>query len=84
MARTRILLADDHEEMRNFVTQMLEQEYEIVEAVADGRTFLEAASKLKARFMSPRYLDANHRRHTSRGSIKSEWFKRQSNNVDHQ
>ena len=47
MARTRILLADDHEEMRNFVTQMLEQEYEIVEAVADGRTFLEAASKLK-------------------------------------
>jgi len=47
VARTRILLADDHEEMRNFVTQMLEQEYEIVEAVADGRTFLEAASKLK-------------------------------------
>jgi len=47
VARTRILLADDHEEMRNFVTQMLEQEYEIVEAVPDGRTFLEAASKLK-------------------------------------
>lgn len=46
MARTRILLADDHEEMRDFVTQMLEQEYEIVDAVGDGRTFLEAASKL--------------------------------------
>ena len=46
MARTRILLADDHEEMRDFVTKLLEREYEIVDAVGDGRTFLEAASKL--------------------------------------
>lgn len=46
MARTRILLADDHEEMRDFVTKLLEREYEIVGAVGDGRTFLEAASKL--------------------------------------
>ena len=46
MARTRILLADDHEEMRDFVTKLLEREYEIVEAVGDGRTFLEAASRL--------------------------------------
>lgn len=46
MARTRILLADDHQEMRDFVTQLLEGEYEIVQAVGDGRTFLEAASKL--------------------------------------
>ena len=46
MAGTRILLADDHEEMRDLVTKLLEREYEIVEAVGDGRTFLEAASKL--------------------------------------
>lgn len=46
MARNRILLAEDHEEMRDFVTKLLEREYEIVGAVGDGRTFLEAASKL--------------------------------------
>jgi DNA-binding NarL/FixJ family response regulator len=46
VARTRILLADDHEEMRDCVTKLLEREYEIVEAVGDGRSFLEAASRL--------------------------------------
>src|SRR5262245_63800532 len=33
--------------MRDFLTQMLEPEFEIVGAVADGRSFLEAAQKLK-------------------------------------
>ena len=47
MARPRILLADDHQKMRDFLTQMLEPEFEIVGAVADGRSFLEAAQKLK-------------------------------------
>ena len=47
MARARILLADDHQKMRDFLTQMLEPEFEIVGAVADGRSFLEAAQKLK-------------------------------------
>lgn len=47
MARARILLADDHQKMRDFLTQMLEPEFEIVGAVADGRTLLEAAKKLK-------------------------------------
>lgn len=47
MARARILLADDHQKMRDFLTQMLEPEFEIVGAVADGRSFLEAAKRLK-------------------------------------
>lgn len=46
MARARILLADDHQKMRDFLTQMLEPEFEIVGAVADGRSLLEAARKL--------------------------------------
>jgi DNA-binding NarL/FixJ family response regulator len=44
--RTRILLADDHLEIRAVVTKMLEREYEIVESVTDGQALLEAASKL--------------------------------------
>jgi DNA-binding NarL/FixJ family response regulator len=40
-------LADDHQKMRDFLSQMLEPEYEIVGTVADGRAFLEAAQKLK-------------------------------------
>ena len=45
MARTRILLADDHQEIRAIVTELLEREYEIV-VVTDGRALLDAASKL--------------------------------------
>ncbi len=45
--RARILLADDHREMRDFVTHLLEKDFEIVDAVEDGGSFLEAASKLK-------------------------------------
>jgi DNA-binding NarL/FixJ family response regulator len=46
VARARILLADDHTEMRSIVVQLLEQEFDILDAVADGRSFVEAASKL--------------------------------------
>jgi DNA-binding NarL/FixJ family response regulator len=45
-ARTRTLLADDHQEMREYVTHLLESEFEIIRAVADGREFLEVAAKL--------------------------------------
>ena len=47
MTRARLLLADDHKEMRNIVVHLLEREFEILSTVADGRSFLEAASKLK-------------------------------------
>jgi len=47
VARSRILLADDHKDMRKIVVQLLEREFEILDPVADGAAFLEAASRLK-------------------------------------
>ena len=45
MARARILLADDHKEMRDRVVRQLGGEFEILDAVEDGSTLLEAAVK---------------------------------------
>ena len=47
VARARILLADDHNEMRSMVVNLLAREFEILTAVGDGGALLEAASKLK-------------------------------------
>ena len=47
LARARILLADDHKEMRDRVVRLLGREFEILDPVEDGRALLEAASKLK-------------------------------------
>ena len=47
MARARILLADDHKQMRKIVVQLLEREFEILDPVADGHALLKAASRLK-------------------------------------
>ena len=47
MSRTRILLADDHKEMRDRVVRVLEKEFEMLDAVADGQALLDAASELK-------------------------------------
>lgn len=46
MARARILLADDHKEMRERVVRLLGREFEILDPVEDGHALLEAASKL--------------------------------------
>lgn len=46
MKRPRVLLADDHKEMRDRVTRHLKVEFDVVEAVSDGRTLLDAASRL--------------------------------------
>ena len=46
MNRPRVLLADDHKEMRDRITRHLETEFEVVEAVENGRTLLDAASRL--------------------------------------
>ena len=43
MARARILLADDHKEMRDRVVRLLGSEFEILDAVEDGSALLEAA-----------------------------------------
>jgi DNA-binding NarL/FixJ family response regulator len=47
VARTRILLADDHKEMRDRVVRMLESEFDVLGAVEDGGALLEAALKIK-------------------------------------
>jgi DNA-binding NarL/FixJ family response regulator len=44
--RPRILLADDHKEMRDRIQRHLELEFDVVAAVENGRTLLEAASRL--------------------------------------
>ena len=46
MHTARILLADDHKEMRDSVRRCLEEEFKVVVAVADGAALLEAATQL--------------------------------------
>ena len=47
MARARIMLAEDHDKMRDRVKRLLEREFEVIASVEDGAALLEAASKLK-------------------------------------
>lgn len=46
MTRPRILLADDHKEMRDRIKRHLELEFDVIAAVENGRTLLEAAARL--------------------------------------
>jgi DNA-binding NarL/FixJ family response regulator len=47
MKKVRILLADDHVLVADALKSLLEPTYEVIGVVADGRTLLEAAQKLK-------------------------------------
>jgi DNA-binding NarL/FixJ family response regulator len=47
MTRARILLADDHKEMRELVVLLLDREFDIIGALPDGSAVLDATSKLK-------------------------------------
>lgn len=47
MARVRILLADDHKEIRDRAVRLLEPEFEVVGAVADGDALVRASAQLK-------------------------------------
>ena len=47
MAGARILVADDHEEVRNLIVRLLRRQFEVLAAFADGPTFLEAVDRLK-------------------------------------
>lgn len=47
MARARILVADDHEEVRNTIVHLLNRQFDVLEAVGDGPEFLEAFNRLK-------------------------------------
>lgn len=47
LARARILVADDNEEIRRTIVRMLKRQFEVLAAVSDGPTFLEAFARLK-------------------------------------
>ncbi len=47
MARARILLADDHKEIRDRAVRLLEPEFEVVGTVADGNALVKASAQLK-------------------------------------
>lgn len=47
MVRARILLADDHRDIREKVMQQLQPEFEIVGAVEDGNALMAAVSHMK-------------------------------------
>ena len=47
MARARILVADDHEEVRNTIVHLLKRQFDVLGAVCDGPEFLEAVNELK-------------------------------------
>lgn len=47
MRKTRILLADDHRGVRDFVEALLDPTFEVVGSVENGEALLEAASRLQ-------------------------------------
>jgi DNA-binding NarL/FixJ family response regulator len=47
VTRARVLLADDHKEMRDRVSQLLGPKFEVVGEVENGYALLDAASKMK-------------------------------------
>lgn len=47
MAGARILVADDHEEVRNVIVRLLRRQFDVLAAFGDGPTFLEAVDRLK-------------------------------------
>ena len=47
MARARILVVDDHEEIRNTIVHLLRRQFDVLEAMSDGPAFIEAVARLK-------------------------------------
>jgi CheY-like chemotaxis protein len=50
--RIRILLADDQREMLETVARLLEDEFDVIAAVANGERAIEAAARLASRSKS--------------------------------
>lgn len=46
MGRARILVADDHIEMRTMIVQLLGRDFDMLEPVGDGRALVEKATEL--------------------------------------
>ncbi len=47
MNRVRVLLADDHEDFLAIEARLLEEEFDVIEKVGDGRAAVEEAARLK-------------------------------------
>ena len=47
MALARILVVDDHEELRNKIVHLLDQQFDVLGATGDGPSFLKALARLK-------------------------------------
>jgi DNA-binding NarL/FixJ family response regulator len=47
MRRTKVLLADDNSHLRSRIRTMLQADFEVVGAVSDGQSLVEAAAKLR-------------------------------------
>jgi len=47
MTRPRILLADDHTMMAEALKHLLQEDFDVVGTVADGRALLKAAAELE-------------------------------------
>ena len=47
MPGARILVADDHEEVRNLIVRLLRRQFEVLAALGDGPAFLEAVDRLQ-------------------------------------
>jgi DNA-binding NarL/FixJ family response regulator len=47
VTRARILIAEDHELMREKVVRLLRRDFEVIDAVTNGEALLEAAARLK-------------------------------------
>ena len=62
VAKIRVVLADDHQQMIAIVRQTLCEEFEIVGAVEDGKQAVNSRSYAKSRRARHRYLDAYPRR----------------------
>ena len=47
MTLARILVVDDHEELRNKIVHLLDQQFDVLGAMGDGPSFLKALARLK-------------------------------------
>jgi DNA-binding NarL/FixJ family response regulator len=47
VALARILVVDDHEELRNKIVHLLDQQFNVLGAMGDGPSFLKALDRLK-------------------------------------
>ncbi len=47
MARLRVVVAEDHDEMRALIVRLLSAEFEVVGAVGDGQSLVTSAASLK-------------------------------------